>query len=363
MENKKYTILIVDDTPENLRILGLLLSDYNIKIAVNGEKCLDVVSKNKIDMILLDVMMPVLDGYETCKILKQNEDTKNIPIIFLTAKSSIKDEEQGLELGAIDFLSKPISPSIVKARVKTHLENAEYQKLLENKSKWLENEVEKKLSQINKLQDATLMVMISLAEFRDEETGNHIKRTQEFIAILATKLSQFEKYTDILNLGYINNLVKSAPLHDIGKVAIPDNILLKPAKLNDEELIIMRTHPAKGLEILNKAKEYLKEDSDFLTIASEIAGGHHEKWDGTGYPKGLKEEEIPLSARLMALADVYDALTSARPYKKPFSHEEATNFITVNKGIHFDPQIVDIFLDSLEEFESISLKYSDKDNF
>jgi putative two-component system response regulator len=362
MENKKYNILIVDDTPENLKVLGLLLNEYNVKIAINGQKCLEVVSRNEIDLILLDVMMPVLDGYETCKILKENDDTKNIPIIFLTAKNCIKDEENGLALGAIDFLTKPISPAIVKARVKTHLENTEYRKFLENKSKWLENEVEKKLSQINKLQEATLIVMISLAEFRDEETGNHIKRTQEFIAILATKLSGFEKYRDILNLGYINNLIKSAPLHDIGKVAIPDNILLKPGKLDDEELIIMRTHPVRGLEILNKAKEYLKEDSDFLTIASEIVGSHHEKWDGTGYPKGLKEDEIPLSARLMALADVYDALTSSRPYKKTFSHKDATDFITVNKYLHFDPEIVDVFLDSLQEFESISAKYSDKDN-
>lgn len=360
MDNKDYTILIVDDKPENLKILGNLLNEYNIKIAVNGQKALDIIYKNKIDLILLDVMMPELDGYQTCKILKDNKNTKDIPVIFLTARTSIKDEEFGLSIGAIDFLTKPISPTIVKSRVKIHLENREYQKILENRSISLENEVNKKIRKINEMQDGIMTIIISLAEFRDENTGNHINRTKRFVELLATKLAKKEKYKDLLSLNYIEVLVKSAPLHDIGKIAIPDNILLKQGKLTEEEFEIMKTHTTKGVEILRKAKNYIDENNDFLLVGMEIAGGHHEKWNGTGYPKGLKGEEIPLSARLMALADVYDALTTERAYKKAFSHEKATMMIEKANGTHFDPEIVEVFLNTLEEFRKIALKWSDK---
>lgn len=204
-----------------------------------------------------------------------------------------------------------------------------------------------------------LLSMIYNIGSQDEYTGNHIKRTQEFISILAMNLSSIKRYKDIPNLGYISNLIKSAPLYDIGKIAIPDSILLKPARLNDEELIIMKTHTEKGLMILNKVKKYLKEDNKFFSITSDVIKYHHEKWDGSGYPYGLEGEEIPLSSRLIALIDVYDALTSERPYKKVFKHEEAVSLILKARGTHFDPQIVHIFENSLKEFESIALLYND----
>ncbi len=360
MKETKHTVLIVDDTPANLSLLANLLKhDYSIKVANNGQKCLDIAFQTPPDIILLDVMMPIVDGWETCKQLKANELTKHTPIIFLTAKNSIEDEEYGFELGAVDFISKPISPSIVMARIKTHLQNKEYQDFLLNQADWLRDEVDKKLLQINKLQDASMMVMVSLAEFRDECTGWHIKRTQEFVGILAKKLSKLEKFENILTEKYIDDLMKSAPLHDIGKVAIPDNILLKPAKLSDEEMEIMKTHAQKGANMLKQAQNYIETDVNFLSTAIEIAQSHHEKFDGTGYPYGLKDCDIPISARLMAIADVYDALTNARPYKKAFSHEEACNIILTSSGTHFDPDIVLAFKEHHEEFKYVANKWND----
>ncbi len=357
----KQTVLIVDDTPANLNLLANLIKDtYLIKIANNGKKCLEIAQQAQPDIILLDVMMPEMDGWETCQYLKSNSLTKHIPIIFLTAKNSIEDEEHGLQLGAVDFISKPISPPIVLARIATHLQNKEYQDFLHNQTTWLKEEVERKLSQIYHLQDASIMVMVSLAEFRDECTGWHIRRTQEFIGILAQKLSSFPEFEAIISPEYIDRLKKSAPLHDIGKIAIPDTILLKPGKLDENEMAIMKTHAQKGIDILAQAQSYIEAGSEFLTMAIEVAGGHHEKWDGTGYPNGLKGEMIPLSGRLMAVADVYDALTTQRPYKKAFSHDEAVNMMQEMSGTHFDPIIMSVFKDSLEEFKRIALRWNDK---
>lgn len=358
--NHKRTILIVDDTPANLNLLANLIKDfYTVKVANNGQKCLDIAYLTPPDMILLDVMMPVMDGWETCKELKKNALTKHIPILFLTAKNSIEDEAYGLQLGAVDFISKPISPPIVLARIQTHLQNKEYQDFLANQANWLREEVNQKLSQIYHLQDASMMVMVSLAEFRDECTGWHIRRTQEFIGVLAEKLAKIPSFSAILTEDYIDRLKKSAPLHDIGKIGIPDNILLKPGRLDDEEMEIMRTHAQKGIDILSKAQSYIETDSEFLMMAINVAGGHHEKWDGSGYPKALKGEEIPLCARLMAVADVYDALTNQRPYKKAFSHEKAVEMMLEMSHTHFDPTIMQAFENSLEEFRYIADKWND----
>lgn len=360
MNEQKSTLLIVDDTPANLSLLANLLKDtYDVKIANNGKKCLEVVSKVRPDMILLDVMMPELDGWETCKILKQDPKTKDIPVIFLTAKNSVEDEEYGFTLGAVDFISKPISPPVVQARVKTHLQNQLYQNFLHDKADWLEAEVEKKLQAITQLQDATITVIISLAEFRDECTGLHIKRTQSFVGILARELANLPQYKELLTSEYINQLVKSAPLHDIGKISIPDDILLKPGRLTDDEMEVMKTHAQKGGDILEQAQRYLPEDSDFLSTAIEIASYHHEKYNGSGYPNGLKGEDIPLSARLMAIADVYDALTTVRPYKKAFSHEDTMGIIVKDSGTHFDPVLVDALHKCEDEFQYIATKFKD----
>lgn len=358
----KLTVLIVDDTPANVNLLANLLKDiYFVKIATTGKKCLEIALQAKPDIILLDVMMPEIDGWETCVQLKNNPQTKQIPIIFLTAKNSIEDETYGLELGAVDFISKPISPPIVLARIKAHLLNKEYQDYLQNQADWLKEEVNRKLSQIYLLQDASMMVMASLAEFRDECTGWHIRRTQEFIGVLAQKLSSLPHYKDILTPEYIDRLKKSAPLHDIGKIGIPDNILLKPGKLTDDEMTIMKSHAQKGIDILLKAQSYIETDSEFLMMAIDVAGGHHEKWDGSGYPKGLSAQDIPLSARLMAVADVYDALTNERPYKKAFTHEEAVAMMMNMSETHFDPMIIRAFEDSLEEFNYIAEKWNDNE--
>ncbi len=357
---EKSTILIIDDTPANVNLLANLIKDtYIVKVANNGKKGLEIALQAQPDMILLDVMMPVMDGWETCQALKSNTLTQDIPVIFLTAKNSIEDEMYGLALGAVDFILKPISPPIVLARIKTHLQNKMYQDFLKDESTWLKEEVNRKLSQIYHLQDASMMVMISMAEFRDECTGWHIKRTQEFVGILAQKLSHNPDYRALLTPEYIEQLKKSAPLHDIGKIAIPDTILLKPGKLSDDEMDIMKTHAQKGVDILMQAQNYFDTNSEFLITAIEISGGHHEKWDGSGYPKGLRETKIPLSARLMAVADVYDALTNARPYKKAFSHEKAISIMQEMNGTHFDPLIMQIFEDSLEEFKVIATTWND----
>ncbi len=338
----KPTILIVDDTPANLVLLmGLLKDKYHVKAANNGEKAIELAGSSPPDLILLDIMMPDMDGYEVCTILKSDEKTRDIPIIFLTAKVSVEDEEHGFEVGAVDFIHKPISPPVVMARINTHLKVKAWQDSLLNHNQVLEEEVSQRLSEINKLQDATIFVMVSLAEFRDECTGNHIRRTQAYIRSLAEELAKLPHYTSELTSQRIEVMEKSSPLHDIGKITIPDHILLKPGKHTDEEFEIMKTHSERGYDILKRAGNFMGESGDFLNCAMDIALYHHEKWDGSGYPKGLKGLDIPLPARLMAVADVYDALRSERPYKEAFSHEKSMDIINQSRGSHFDPEIVD----------------------
>ena len=267
--------------------------------------------------------------------------------------------EYGLNLGAVDFISKPISPQIVLARLRTHLQNREYQKILEDKAGWLEIEVQKKLTRINHLQEASIMVMISLAEFRDECTGWHIKRTQEFVKTLALELLKTPRLTSVLTSDYMEKLFKSAPLHDIGKIAIPDHVLLKPGKLTTEEFEVMKSHAEKGAKMLKQAQQYTSDNDGFLQVAVEIAHSHHEKWDGSGYPEKLSGEAIPLAARIMAVADVYDALTTARPYKSAFSHHEANEIILSGSGSHFDPIVVATFVKCQPRFVEIASTWID----
>jgi putative two-component system response regulator len=357
----KPLVLIVDDTPVNLNLLANLLKDsYDIRVANNGLRALELAQIKPLpDAILLDVMMPNMDGWTVCERLKSIEATAHIPIIFLTAKNSIEDEEHGLNLGAVDFISKPINPPVVLARLRTHLQNREYQKFLEDKAGWLEMEVQKKLRKIGQLQDALILVMVSLAEFRDGCTGWHIKRTQEFVKTLALELAKLPRFVNVLTADYIENLAKSAPLHDIGKITTPDHILLKPGKLNAEEFEIMKSHAQKGAEMLQQAQKFSAGTDGYLQIAIEIAHHHHEKWDGSGYPGKLSGEAIPLAARIMAIADVYDALTSARPYKRAFSHEEASEIILKDSGDHFDPTMVAAFVGCQSRFVEIASTWSD----
>jgi putative two-component system response regulator len=345
----KPTILIVDDIPTNLTLLvGLLKDNFRVKAASSGEKAIELAISSPPDLILLDVMMPKMDGYEVCQRLKSDIRTQNVPIIFLTAKTSIEDEEKGFEVGAVDFIHKPISPPIVMARVNTHLKLKAAQDNLIADNDMLEREVTLRLSQINKLQDSMIYIMVSLAEFRDECTGNHIRRTQAYVRALAEHLAKLKNYPE-LTPDAIELITKSSPLHDIGKISIPDEILLKPGRHTFEEFEIMKTHAYRGYEILKQAEGYIGDKGEFLKYAMEITLCHHEKWDGSGYPDGLKGEAIPLSARLMAVSDVYDALRSARPYKKAFSHAQAMQIIEEGKGMHFDPDIVDALVCIQEE--------------
>jgi putative two-component system response regulator len=358
--NERPTVLVVDDTPANLSLLTSLLKEqYRIKVANNGIKALELAAAAPPDLVLLDIMMPEMDGYEVCRRLKAAEATRQVPVIFLTAKTEVEDEELGFSVGAVDFIHKPISPPIVAARVKTHLEIKSWHDFLQDQNVWLKNQVEKRLSEINHLQDASIYVMVSLAEFRDETTGNHIRRTQEYVHMLADELAKLPHYNALLTPSYIEQMSKSAPLHDIGKIAIPDHILLKPGKHTAEEFAIMKTHAQRGYDMLKRAGDHMGEQGEFLTLAMEIAGSHHEKWDGSGYPNGLAGTSIPLSARLMAVADVFDALLSRRPYKEPMTTAQATAIILEGKGKHFDPEIVEAFMAIQDDLQRIAEMWID----
>lgn len=358
--NSKPVILVVDDTPDNLTLLsGLLKEHYKVKVATSGTKALQIAKASPPDLLLLDVMMPVMDGYETCRHFKEEEALTDIPVIFLTAKSDTEDENKGFACGAVDYIIKPISSAILLSRVKTHLELKQTKDFLKNQNEFLELEISRRIKEISRIQEATIMSMAALAEIRDTDTGNHIQRTKLYIQELAKWLSKTSKYSKQLNQENIDLIVTSAPLHDIGKVGIPDHILLKPGRLTPEEFDIMKTHTVLGREAIDRAERVMDETETFLHYAKEIVYSHHEKWNGTGYPDGLAGEAIPLSARLMAVADVYDALTSKRVYKDAFSHDQAVEHIAREAGVHFDPDIIEVFLKCERRFLEISELYKE----
>ncbi len=360
---ERPTILVVDDTPDNLALMsGLLKDSYKVKVANHGEKALKIAaSDSPPDLILLDIMMPDLDGYQVCERLKGDPATRDIPVIFLTAKTEVEDEQHGLALGAEDYITKPISPPIVLARVATHLQLKASADFLRDKAAFLEQEVAKRTRELQAIQDVTILAMASLAETRDNETGNHIRRTQHYVRALAAHLQHHPRFAATLNGTYIDTLFKSAPLHDIGKVGIPDRILLKPGRFTPDEFEIMKTHTTLGRDAIAHAEKQLGMEVDFLACAKEIAFSHQEKWDGSGYPQGLAGEDIPLSARLMALADVYDALISRRVYKPAMPHAQAREIILAGSGSHFDPDMVQAFLALESEFQAIAARYGDSD--
>ncbi|MBY0557630.1 MAG: two-component system response regulator [Burkholderiaceae bacterium] len=360
----RATILIVDDTPENLSLMSeLLRNDYKLKIANSGARALKLAGSGDVpDLILLDIMMPEMDGYEVCRILKEQPATREIPVIFLTAKADIEAEERGLQLGAVDYLTKPVSPPILMARLKTHLALKAHADFLRDKSVFLENEVARRTREVTAIQDVTILAMASLAETRDADTGNHIRRTQYYVQALAQHLKSHPRFAALLSDDYIRMLFKSAPLHDIGKVGIPDRILLKPGKFDAAEFEIMKTHTTLGRDAIDHAEKQLGMAVSFLSMAKDIAYGHQEKWDGSGYPQGLAGEAIPVSARLMAVADVYDALISRRVYKEGMSHAQAVALIAAGRGSHFDPDVADAFMALQDQFQQIALRFVDSDH-
>ena len=355
------TILVVDDTPDNLSLMGDLLKDeYRIKVANNGVKALRVArAENPPDLVLLDVNMPEMDGYEVCRQLKADKSTRGIPVIFLTARADVEDERYGLELGAVDYIAKPISPPIVLARVRTHLRLKEAADFLRDKNAFLEKEIERRTGEVRAIQEVTILALASLAETRDNDTGNHLRRTQLYVRSLASKLRNHPRFRDFLTDANIALLEKSAPLHDIGKVGIPDHILLKKGRLEPDEIEVMRTHTRIGWEAISQAERSLGASVEFLQVAKEMTLSHQEKWDGTGYPEGLSGDDIPVSARLMALADVYDALISRRVYHAPMAPEQVERVVVACRGTHFDPDVVDAFIELRDTFREIAGRYAD----
>ena len=356
------SILVVDDTPANLSLLSALLSPrWRVRLAPSGAKALDLVRRQAPDLIVLDVMMPELDGYEVCRRLKADPATRDIPVLFLTALSQPEDETRGFECGGADFIHKPFNPATVLSRVATQLEAKQWRDTLHQRNTWLQQELQSRLSEVEQLRDATLHVMISFAEFRDEDTGFHVRRTQEYVRTLARWLADQPGNPMGLDADRIEDIAKSAPLHDIGKVAIPDGILLKPGRLTPDEMTVMKTHAMQGWVMLRRAAERMGHQGDrFLRYGMEIARHHHERWDGAGYPDGLGGAAIPLSARLMAVADVYDALISRRPYKEPMDHADAVAYIVAGSGGHFDPTVVQALLANQDTLQRIARQWSDQ---
>lgn len=359
--NEKYTILIVDDTPDNLLLMSdVLKSEYKVMVANNGFKALKIAfGDNSPDLILLDVMMPEMDGYEVCEKLVGNPKTKNIPVIFLTAKSLESDVEKGLDMGAVDYITKPISVPILLARVKTQLRLKMASDFLVDNNKYLEAEVKRQTNQVSAIQDVSIFALATLAETRDTDTGNHIKRTQLYLEALCESLKEMDIEGYEIDDAWIELTVKCAPLHDIGKVGIPDSILLKPDRLDNNEFEIMKDHVTIGRNALENAIIELKAKVEFLDRAIELVFYHHERWDGGGYPTGIKGMDIPLAGRMMAVVDVYDALTSKRIYKDKMSHEDAMVILKSSGGTHFDPVLVDAFMNIGNKVKGISVELSD----
>lgn len=329
-ESTKATLLLVDDEPVNLRVLKqLLASDYQLVFAKNGDEAIKLATTSRPNLILLDVMMPGLTGFEVCRLLKEKERTKSIPIIFVTALSDEVDETEGFDAGAVDYITKPISPAVVKARVRTHLNLVRSDALLESR-----------LQVVQRLGRA--------AEYKDNETGMHVMRMSHYAKELALAYGLSEAQAEIL--------LHAAPMHDLGKIGIADSIMLKPGKLTDEEFATMKHHPEIGAEIIGDCG-----DSLLLQVAKSVSLTHHEKWDGSGYPNGLMGEEIPIEGRICAIADVFDALTSKRPYKDAWSIEKTVDFLQNQKGKHFEPKLVDLMIEIMPKILDIKATFRDED--
>ncbi|MEP2651028.1 MAG: HD domain-containing phosphohydrolase [Paraglaciecola sp.] len=343
---KDVHILIVDDVSENIQVAMNILKEesYMFSFASDGEEALELIKSNAFDLILLDIMMPKINGYDVCLEIKQLDHVKDTPVIFLTAKADVDAISKGFQVGGVDYIVKPFHANELLVRVKTHVELAVSKQILKDRT----NEVEvkanlqaKRLTQeIEDNQCEMIYILMEVMESTSDETGQHIKRVADTSKLLA-------RYVDYLSEEEINSIFLASPMHDIGKIAIPEEILHKPGKLTEAEMTIMKTHAEKGYELLKNSKRRL------TTAAAIIAHQHHEKWDGSGYPRGLKGDEIHIFGRIVALADVFDALTHKRQYKSAWTVDDAVEYIKQNSGKHFDPFLVDILVDHLPEFLKI----------
>ncbi|MEN3373833.1 two-component system response regulator [Dechloromonas sp. ZS-1] len=340
-QHRRHTILVIDDMPDNIEVLrGILRPEYRVLAATSGQEALELLEGGLApDLILLDVMMPGMDGTQVCRALKSNPRTVDIPVIFVTARGDEQHEGQGFELGAVDYIAKPVKPRIVLARVRTHLALSDQQHVLESM-------VRERTDQLYTTRLKVIRTLGQAAEFKDNETGMHIVRMSKYSRELATAMGMPGNWTDLL--------YNAAPMHDIGKIGIPDAVLLKPGKLDPDELVIMRTHAEIGARIIGDP-----EGSELFALAASVAMTHHEKWHGSGYPNGLSGEHIPLEGRIVAVADVFDALTSERPYKKAWTVDDALALLSQEKGRHFDPAIVDTFIEILPTILDIKSRHAD----
>lgn len=362
-------ILVVDDNEMNRDMLGRRLEKqgYTITYAENGEQALAVLKDAAVDLVLLDIQMPVMDGHQTLGYMKGDPVLKDLPVIVISAQNELDGVVRCIELGAEDYLNKPFNPVILKARIHASLEkkrlsdqSKRYKLQIEDQNRQLERRVIEQVLQITTAQRGAIFAMSKLAESKDPETGAHLERMREYCRLISSRLQSKSLFPDQITSGFIDNIYAASPLHDIGKVGVPDNVLLKPGKLDPDEWVLMKTHSTIGADTL-RAVDRQHPGNSFLVMGIDIAENHHEKWDGSGYPKGLAGDAIPLSARILALGDVYDALTSKRCYKEAFSHDKSRGIIVDSRGTHFDPVVVDAFLDIEDEFIRVRSEFQDED--
>lgn len=350
MKTKLPKILVIDDEPANLNLLKELLKDnYQVYLSSSGKHALTFLEHNKPDAIILDVLMPEMDGYTVMKEIKKQERLSGIPVIFLTGLNAPDNESIAFKLGAVDYITKPIVAESVLNRVAIHVELQRYRSQLEE-------EVLLRTTKLIKTQEVILNIMANITEIKDLDTGTHVRRTTEYIRLLVEALRKLDAPTYRISAEEEADIINTSKLHDIGKVSVPDSILLKPGKLTAEEFEEIKKHPEVGARVIQEAITSFEEPPALFEKAYEIIISHHEKWDGSGYPYGLAGEKIPLSGRLMAIADVYDALVSTRPYKKAMTHEQALDVITEGAGNHFDPFLVTQLHDTIESFKYVDIE-------
>ncbi len=339
--SERQTILAIDDTPENLQLLkGILMPQYSVLAAISGDAALKIVDKTRPDLILLDIMMSGMDGYEVCRILKSRRDTADIPVIFISAMSEVKDERHGFETGAVDYITKPVNADLVRARVRTHLALADQQRSFKIM-------VEERTQELEQTQGAAIKMLAEAGHYNDTDTGDHIWRMASYSSALASAMKWPVERAAMLEL--------AAAMHDTGKIGIPDSILKAPRTLSEDEWVIMKTHSEIGYHILRKS------DSPIFQLAATIAHHHHEKWDGSGYPDGLAGEAIPECARIVAIADVFDALTMARAYKNVWDTDQAISMLREDAAKHFDPNMVERFISIMPKILAIKKRWDSRE--
>lgn len=353
--------MVVDDNQTNLKLVSRMLNDggHRVETFQRGADALSHAEYQPPDLVLLDINMPEMDGFEVCRRMKAHPRLREVPVLFISALSGTEDKVRAFAAGGLDYVTKPFNVSEVRARVQTHLTVNRLRKELQRHNRELEQLVQEKVGEIHDSQIATIVALAKLAEHRDSETGKHLERVREYSRLLAEELQRSGVASHPVTLEFITNLYHATPLHDIGKVAIPDTILLKPGKLTAEEFEVMKTHAVVGAETIRSVHTQYR-NNGFLATGLALTRSHHERWDGAGYPDGLAGEDIPLEGRIMAVADVYDALRSERVYKPAYSHEKTREIILEGSGSQFDPVVVDSFVATEQDFERISRELDDQ---